>query len=63
MSKRKFIIEETHSYYKTVKYETFAETKEQAEENYNNDQDLTEISESGLNGCGVDFDSIYEEEE
>lgn len=59
----KFIIEETRSYYKTVKYETFAETKEQAQENYNNDQDLTEISDGSLNGCGVDFDSIYEEEE
>ena len=62
-NKKRFVIEEIHNYYTTVKYETFAETEEQAQENYNNDKDLTEISSSSLNGCGIDFDQIYEEEE
>ena len=62
-NKKRFVIEEIHSYYKTVKHETYAETEEEALNNYNNDKDLTEISDGSLNGCGVDFETLYEEEE
>lgn len=63
MTKKRFVIEEIHSYYSTVKIETFAETKEEAMENYNNDVNLSEISSGSLNGSGIEFDTIYQEDE
>ena len=62
-TKKRFIIEEIHSYYSTVKIETLAETKEEALENYNDDVNVTEISNGSLNGSGVEFDKIYQEDE
>ena len=61
-NKKRFVIEETHTFYKTVKHETFAETEEKAVDNYNNDKDLTEIWDGSLNGGGVDFETMYEED-